>query len=240
MEGICALCGKYGKLTFEHVPPEAAFNDSPIYTHTADHLVNKNSPVYGKRSRSNKGFGSCTLCAPCNNNTGGWYSKSYVDFARQGMQILTSNDHVGSVVGSYLIKPLNVIKQILTMFMSADKTGHLRSHINLVDYILDKESIVFPANFKVFIYSNDSHVKRMLGCSVVLDPMTGIQQWSEINFKPFGFLLAEDSGPAHPHMVDISNWGKVPYNITCMVVLSTILLEVTNMGIGVYSGQFMD
>ena len=25
--GFCRLCGNYGKLTFEHIPPKAAFNN---------------------------------------------------------------------------------------------------------------------------------------------------------------------------------------------------------------------
>jgi hypothetical protein len=29
-EGICHLCGKDGPLSFEHVPPESAFNDRPV------------------------------------------------------------------------------------------------------------------------------------------------------------------------------------------------------------------
>ena len=28
--GNCKLCGKYKKLTFEHVPPEKAFNSSAV------------------------------------------------------------------------------------------------------------------------------------------------------------------------------------------------------------------
>lgn len=27
-EGYCHICGKYGKLTFEHIPPEKALNNS--------------------------------------------------------------------------------------------------------------------------------------------------------------------------------------------------------------------
>ena len=29
-EGTCHICGTYGKLSYEHVPPQAAFNDKPI------------------------------------------------------------------------------------------------------------------------------------------------------------------------------------------------------------------
>jgi len=29
--GECCICGKIGKLTFEHVPPKAAFNDRGVF-----------------------------------------------------------------------------------------------------------------------------------------------------------------------------------------------------------------
>jgi hypothetical protein len=29
-DGLCHICGKYGKLSFEHSPPEAAFNNRPL------------------------------------------------------------------------------------------------------------------------------------------------------------------------------------------------------------------
>jgi hypothetical protein len=84
------------------------------------------------------------------------------------------------------------------------------------------------------MYSNDSPHKRMMGYSVVLAGPLGIQHWSEINFEPFGFLLAENSGPAHPNMVDITNFGIIPYDQDRRVALSTILLEVSSPLIGMY------
>jgi hypothetical protein len=130
VEGKCLICGAYGALTFEHIPPESAYNDKPIFIQDSDHLTNKNSYVFGKRMLNNKGFGSYTLCKPCNNSTGGWYGEAYCSFSRQGMKILHSKEHIGSVMGDYFIKPLNVFKQILTMFMSADKSGHLQSNLS--------------------------------------------------------------------------------------------------------------
>ncbi len=29
-EGTCHICGCYGPLSFEHIPPHAAFNDRPV------------------------------------------------------------------------------------------------------------------------------------------------------------------------------------------------------------------
>lgn len=36
-EGHCVLCGKFGQLSFEHVPPRAAFNRTTKYR-TVEHL----------------------------------------------------------------------------------------------------------------------------------------------------------------------------------------------------------
>ncbi len=33
-EGICHICGDYGKLFFEHIPPEAAFNNHRVKAST--------------------------------------------------------------------------------------------------------------------------------------------------------------------------------------------------------------
>lgn len=79
--GYCRLCGEFKKLTFEHIPPEAAFNSNPIYFKDFENLFDKSSYHYGLRKRSNKGAGGYHLCEKCNNDTGGWYAKHYVELA---------------------------------------------------------------------------------------------------------------------------------------------------------------
>jgi len=232
--GKCQLCGEHKELTFEHVPPASAYNNKPIYVQVSDHLIESKSPLYGKRMRSNKGFGAHTLCISCNNNTGAWYGEDFCNFARQGMDLLSAMETPGYVSGNYQIKPLNVLKQILTMFMSADRTGHLQSNSELVNFLLSKESQAMPKSLKVFIYSNASSQKRMLGYSVSFVEGLGIQRWSEINFQPFGYLLAEDSGPAHPNMVDITAFAKCPYDKEHIVTMTTAYLKVSSMFIGTY------
>ena len=73
------------------------------------------------------------------------------------------------------------------MFMSADKSGHLRSQNELVSFILNKEKTGMPDKYKVFLYATISSYKRFLGYSVSIDAITlKIQKWSEINSQPFG------------------------------------------------------
>lgn len=235
IEGNCALCSKFKKLSFEHVPPQSAFNNRPVFIQTHKHLTDQNSYVYGKKMRSNRGMGGFTLCETCNNNTGDWYARDFADFAHQGMEIIKGLETPQySIKGVYTIKPLNVIKQVLTMFMSVDKSGHLRTQKDLVEFILDKEAIGIPDKYKLYLYSTLSSKKRMMGFSVVYDPKLGIQKWSEINFQPFGYMLTEESEAAHKDMCDISNFGRKKYNEKVSIEITTAYLHIESPWIGIY------
>lgn len=233
-QGNCAICGKHTELTFEHIPPKCAFNDKLIFVQKHDHLFETKSYLYGKKQKSHKGQGLYSLCQSCNNNTGDWYSRDYCDFAQQGLTILTKQENPNYIEGQYMIKPLNVFKQIITMFMSADRLGYLQSKKELVNFILNKSSNLFPDNLRVFIYSNASHYKRLLGYCSAYDEILGIQKWSEINFKPFGYILAEDSGPANENMVEITDFSKFNYDKRYQVNLTTAYLKVSSPIIGMY------
>lgn len=234
MEGQCLLCGQIRKLSFEHVPPKNAFNDKPIFIHKD---LNVNNP-FAKKTRSNKGFGSGTLCESCNNNTGNWYAKDFGLFAKEGMAILKASEQTLPIVkGVYNIKPLNVFKQILTMFLSADKSGVLRSKEGIVEFILNKSSNDFPKEINIHLYSNASPMKRMLGYSVVSDAVDlefGVRRWSEINFQPFGYFLTDDSHPPNTFMVDITEWHNVKYDKVHRIEMTTAYLKVMSPIIGMY------
>lgn len=234
IEGNCALCGEFKKLSFEHVPPAAAFNNKPIFVQNHEHLTDQSSYVYGKKMNSNKGLGGYTLCQTCNNTTGDWYARDFADFARQGMQIIRQTQGQNFITGIYKIKPLNVIKQILVMFMSADKSGYLQSQRDLVEFLLNKESIGVPERYGIHLYSNLSAKKRMIGYTTVRNSKLGFQKWSEINFQPFGYLLTDDSKPAHAHMLNITNFGNTNYGQELSVGISTAYLNVESEWIGTY------
>ncbi|TCC91926.1 hypothetical protein EZ428_09260 [Pedobacter frigiditerrae] len=237
----CFLCGKVGNLTFEHIPPQCAFNNKSIYIQGHDHLIDEKNYLFGKKSLSNRGFGKHCLCASCNNSTGNWYAKDFCAFTQQGLKILeqTTDPHLSS--GSYTIKPLNVIKQILLMFVCTDSTGTLNNHKGVKDYLLDKNSTVFPEKINIHIYSNACSTKRMIGYSYASDMrIGGIYKWSEINFKPFGYFLTHDSPPPNEFMVDITDFSKKPYDYLCAVNLTIARLKVSNLALGHYDNVPVD
>lgn len=236
VKGLCCICGKNGELSFEHIPPKYAFNDKPAFIQNYDHLIDEESYLYGKQIRSHRGLGGYTLCKNCNSKTGGWYGKDFGVFSQQGMKLIMSYDKPQLFLfGEYKIKPLSVLKQIMSMFMSADKTGSLRSSGNISEFILDKESKILDEKYKVYLYSTLGPKYRFFGHSISLDTNTGEAcKWSEINFKPFGFFLTEDSPPPIEHMLDITPFKTCSYGEESVIRLKTIFLVVNDILMGTY------
>lgn len=233
--GTCAICGSVGKLSFEHVPPKSAFNNKSLFLQSAENFIDPNHPHFARKKRSHQGLGDYTLCETCNKSTGSYYGKSFADFAYQGMRILTGYDNPAPyIIGNYTIKPLNVIKQIISMFFSSDKLGILRSDQALVNFVLDKENKLLPTKYSVYLYSTYSRIHRFHGYHVTSTGSGEIHQWCEINFKPFGFLLAIDSGPAHSEMVSINSFSKFSYNEEKTLSIVSYYLSVKTGIPGIY------
>lgn len=68
--GKCYICGRIGKLSFEHIPPRKAFNERPVIKAQFEELVGlgPDEPITGQIQQ--RGRGEYTLCPRCNNNTG--------------------------------------------------------------------------------------------------------------------------------------------------------------------------
>lgn len=230
----CALCGEKKELTFEHVPPQCAFNAKLIYVQRHEHLTEEQNPLYGKYAKSQRGFGKYSLCGACNNNTGSWYVKDFCDFTEQGLKQVEAMT-TPLLKGEFTIRPLNVLKQILMMFISADSSGSLRSKPGLVDYLMQKENVTYPDGIGLYMYANRSAKKRLLGYQVVLDPPeTFVKHWSEINFKPFGYFLTYNSPPPNRFMTDITGMKNFAYDQVARIGLPAVYLAVSSPLIGFY------
>ena len=40
-EGYCHICGKYGKLSFEHIPPQKALNNNKALVYTGENAIKR-------------------------------------------------------------------------------------------------------------------------------------------------------------------------------------------------------
>ena len=101
VEGTCKLCGQQKKLTFEHVPPESAFNSISVKEFPPEATVGMMTGAGGRKpwdfsglkgKVNQRGGGGYYLCSDCNSNTGSWYISEYVKLANTFHHIITTNE----------------------------------------------------------------------------------------------------------------------------------------------------
>jgi hypothetical protein len=69
---VCHICGVNGKLSFEHVPPRAAFNNRRVVKVGFDDAAHLGPDQVPRGQIQQRGAGAYTLCESCNNWTGNW------------------------------------------------------------------------------------------------------------------------------------------------------------------------
>ena len=234
--GVCAICGLTKKLTFEHYPPKAAFNENPVLIKDHRHINPAEAHLYGKSMRSNRGMGGYKLCATCNNNTGTWYAKEYIDVVTKSSPIIANAHDSQRVQFSIQLKPLNFLKQVLTFHLCADKaTGIVRKYVSENNFILDKSAKDLSEKIKIYMYATNSVTHRFMGISTVFTgDINNIGSYSEFNFHPFGFLLALDSPPPEQLMKDITYFKEFDFNQNENIEFSLPILSTNRGMIGTY------
>ena len=95
VEGVCHLCGSFGPLSWEHVPPRAAFNDRPMLCAKVEKLLGGQMAEeleHPTGGISRRGAGAYTLCESCNSKTGAWYGRGYTAWAYEGFGCWSTRD----------------------------------------------------------------------------------------------------------------------------------------------------
>ena len=234
--GNCRICGRHAKLSFEHVPPESAFNNHRVVGKHIFELINKDPDDYfdGKGHISQRGAGAYTLCEKCNPDTGAWYGDAFANFARQSLDILKHVNGQPSFYYPFHIYPLRVIKQIITMFFSVNNHQFRRSHPDLVKFVLNKKECYLSPDIRILVYFTLGPHARFAGgtsiSTIEIDPNevsvdtmdNALSQYqrdyskslysSEIAFPPLGYVLSFGLEPLDSELTDISFFAKYPYD----------------------------
>ena len=247
--GICKLCGKYSILTYEHVPPKAAFNDTSIKQVSGeealksvadDRLPWDLSGLYGTIHQ--QGTGGYYLCNNCNENTGSWYASYFVRFVQGIFHAIYSsgglNDETAIELSAESIRPLPVFKKIMTMF--CDINNKCFGDENLRSYLLDKDNNTFDdKKYRVFCYISKGPVMRLNGLSVKCytssDTNPLLVAISEISSVPLGFTLYIDMPEGYePKGCEITPFSKCRYQETVKCSMCLPVLESNTMFSGDY------
>lgn len=222
----CHICGEYTNLTFEHIPPKKAGNQTKVNEINGDVLIesltdHKRLPwdFKGlKYKQKQKGMGLYSLCSSCNNNTGAWYGEDYIIFSNTMAKLLTDEKPQPNTGIKFEvdIKPLNILKQILSFFCSINKYP---LNDQIAEFILDKESLDFNDEeyiLTMFLYIGT--IEKYIGTVGKLSVSTNTKSgWettlvSEVCTYPLGFCLykkTENMGDIIG--TDISSFSKCSY-----------------------------
>lgn len=237
--GKCALCGKKCKLSFEHIPPKAAFNANPSRPVSGDKIMGDNSRMpwdidglpYENQQR---GMGRFSLCDECNNNTGTWYGNDYTNFARIIHCFLADNrSSLAQGVHIKQIYPLRIIKQVLSMFCSINNFEDERI-LPLRSFVLDKDKTgIDSQHYKVCIYFTRSQLIRYIPLSVIItQTKSGYRNIvvSEITAYPVGFILYLNPTEIDKHEgIDITSFSQYKYDEKRTVYFPACVKEVNNI-----------
>lgn len=222
--GVCRLCGREGSLSFEHVPPERSFNETPVKEILLEETL-KVWTGYDRRKLwdysglkgkiKQRGSGGYYLCKECNNKTGGWYMREYGDFVEVFHKIIEEGspqpgDRITVNIQKFF--PLRIFKAIMTMF--CDINEGCANDESLRRYLLDKESTEFDmSKYAVHICLATGDYRRIHGCSVVAKTDGRMLVLSEIISYPIGVMLYEKIPEGYdPPGVCINAFATCSYN----------------------------
>lgn len=233
--GICHICGKYGKLSYEHIPPQSAFNNRKRKMSTLEVLLNDETSnrapwdIEGlKYQQFQKGTGFYTLCESCNNFTGGKYGEAYSKFVQSiGIEVMKipKENRINSL--TFHIEPLNLLaifKQALSMFCSlnTEQFGNI-----FKDFLLNENNNVFDCNkYKMCIYLHAGHTDRLIPFQSRINTKTRkIDVFSEISTFPIGFIFYNITDTIQFYGCDITSFSQCNYNLEYRMDIPIPFLE---------------
>lgn len=214
-EGVCHLCGRTGPLSYEHVPPQAAFNRHPVIEASLEKAIAwgiEESP-HGRINQ--RGAGAYTLCESCNSVTGAWYGNAFADWCYQGAEVLVRSDFKPRLIYLHCIFPLRVIKQIIAMCFSTNNYRWRERHSELEEFVLHRTRRWLNPKYRVFVYYNTEGALRRVGnemAMVNLNKGTDVIQVTEIAHPPFGYVVTVDGTRPDHRLFEISHFRRYAYD----------------------------
>lgn len=239
-EGYCKICNKYGKLTFEHIPPKCALNDKEARIYTGDSFVelmcNKNKYPWEtegiKYKLLQKGLGDYTLCSNCNNITGELYGEEYKKWFYTVLKLINDNKEQHMIAKTVTIRLMNVypgrfIRQILSIICSTYH-GFSSKFPYIKDLILNKDYIYNDKlGFRIYMYLLKNPYNGYTGMTGILLSDGRIKMINEIDLYPFGFYLSLSD--TRENETEITNFINCNYDDCCEVEFTLNLHEKNNL-----------
>lgn len=206
---VCRVCRRaHARLSFEHVPPRAAFNNTATRVYGLDDWLQRDEDgkLAGGRI-AQRGAGDLTLCEDCNNKTGSWYGTELKRAANTGARLLSESpleeldaslEHRWADVQFRQSEtgphPLRLMKQIVTMLLATSPVEFSVANPELGDFVLDSERKGLPDRFQFYLALFAGPLARSTGFAALLDlERDRVDGLVEVAFPPFAYVMTVDS-----------------------------------------------
>ena len=218
-EGTCAICGKRAKLTDEHLPPKAAFNNYPLLIREVDSaLTRKKGQLTWQSPQARVGRYLKRLCERCNGRTGSWYGADYRDFVKVAAESRIPPGDTGDL--SFEGRPAGVAKEALACICTSVGPD-LASECEVIrKLILYNKFRCCPSDFRLWVYLRALPGAHQTGTAVIKHLDTGAEEVvTEFSHWPVGWVLSWHDRDL-PRLCEVTHWLDMeykPYSVTITV-----------------------
>jgi hypothetical protein len=192
-QGYCRICGQFGPLSQEHVIPEAAGNDQPVWVRNFRSVVK--GWVRGEYLQA--GLVRSSLCPRCNSQTG---SKYVPAFARWTIQAAEYHGRVRAgnhVLLPFTVDSLAVSKQIavMTLAMSGAESIRLPHFMALRRFVMSRWWHEPMRDFRFFAYLHFGPA-TFEGVFMAMKTTGGPCPvvYSHVGMEPLGYVVTASDG----------------------------------------------
>lgn len=237
--GTCCICGTYGELSLEHLPPQTAFNKGKIVATDYDGAKAFHPLAEAKGQFKENGFALYTLCKKCNEQTGLWYVNEFAKWAREADRIFRETDGDPKISRLYHGYPSRFLKQVVAMLLSAGGPNLAPSMPEFRRFVTHPFALLEKPRARILAYYNPGLKIRLHELVGITNSNNGSRSaYTEFASYPFGFLFLEDGFPPDERLFDITWFGKYGYHESATVEMNLASLPVVDhLGAQFFSAQ---
>jgi hypothetical protein len=205
--GICRICKKKTELSFEHIPPKAAFNKYTRFRSVPylEYVQNSHREDYKPTAKLQQGgVGDYCLCRNCNSFLGNNYVPDYFKMAQVGKAIFQDKNFEKAIFTTVEISPLRLLKQALAMFVCMNEPEFTDENPELLHFLKNPKEQNLPDKFRVFMYLN--HAGQIRKLTTMYTNIYGLV--NELAFPPLGFVLSVNSNNSFP-LTEITHFKNI-------------------------------
>lgn len=235
-EGHCRLCGRYGKLTYEHIPPRATGNKTTRRFALASDILS--APVITQFPSTGvviqqRGSGFYLLCEDCNpllSNLG--YVEEYTQLVGATAHAMAAhvghqadedvfNDRVRLNVSD--LRPGRIVRQVLAMAMCASGSARF-AHLfpDLRDCVMKGKPAELPLGMSLHLAVAAGPRGRFVCPIGAVDHSAG--EWQvllEASFAPLSWILRVSDSPPNILPSNVSRWTMLDVDTVETIDITT-------------------